>query len=292
MCAICGVKSTKELKDDGYSEHQLRRAVAQRLESHQNLVRLRWGWYATQEADPEVVVAVTAGGVLTCVSALRFIGRRSAIELWTPPGSATHVRLAKGGRGSERGAGIVFCQGPGRPLPADHAVDPLPVALHGAARCVPRDFWIAMCDSVLHNTDWTLPDLQAAMGKVSPELLRMMRRCNALAESGTESIVRVRLEAAGYRVHVQPVLGGYRRADLRIGRLLIECDSETHHSGEARRRDLRRDRTTLGHGWLTMRIDYHDVLYRWDEVLADVAAFTATGRHRIRGRGDFPTPIE
>ncbi|GAB18653.1 hypothetical protein GOEFS_060_00460 [Gordonia effusa NBRC 100432] len=191
-----------------------------------------------------------------------------------------------------RAGWVKICQGYGRPIPALTAVDSIPHALNCAARCVNNDYWIAMCDSVLHNTSWTIPDLQAHMGTVPGKLIALMRRCDAAAESGTESLVRVRLESAGYRVHVQPRISrGRKRGDLRIGRLLLEIDSEGSRSGEARRQDIRRDRKTLGKGWLTMRIDYREVLESWDEVLADIAELTMAGKHRI-GTRDYPLPIE
>ena len=84
---------------------------------------------------------------------------------------------------------------------------------------------------------------------------------------------------------VQPEIRGVGWVDLRVGRLLIECDSKAHHTGPANyQNDRRRDRQALLGRWLTMRITYDDVLYGWDEVLADVRAIAATGRHRIRGR--------
>ncbi|GAB17843.1 hypothetical protein GOEFS_040_00130 [Gordonia effusa NBRC 100432] len=284
MCDICGVHTTRDLKGLGYSDSDIRKA---------DLTHERRGWYSTSAADPAVLSAVRAGGVLSCVSALKFVQNHGIPALWVPPGDTVHVRLSKGGKSRVRSrCRVKLCQGAGRPLPTAHAVDEIPVALSCAARCVAEDCWIAMCDSVLHNTPLTIPDLQAAMGTVSQTVRTMMSRCDSRSETGTESIVRVRLRAAGYRVHVQPRIGRSQRSDLRIGRLIIECDSEAYHGGEARRGDLRRDRKTVGRGWVTMRVDYFDVMHRWDDVLADIADFTSSERHRIRRPQDFPGLID
>jgi len=70
-----GVYSTKELHRHGLTAWQIRRETETGA-----LIGLRQGWYATPTADPDVVEAVRAGGVLGCVSALR------KHNLWVPPG--------------------------------------------------------------------------------------------------------------------------------------------------------------------------------------------------------------
>lgn len=297
VCDECGVLTTCELKEAGLSDPAIRRALRARPDAPPLLTHERQGWYSTPTADATALSAVRAGGVATCVSAFKFVKNHHVPGLWVPGGTAgVHVRLSKAGRangGVRSRPGVVFCRGAGRPWPTRHAVDSIPEALSCGPRCVSEEEWIAMCDSALHYTGWTIPDLRAHM-QLSAEIRRMMARCNELAESGAESLARVRLEAAGYRVHVQPVIGGRRRADLRVGNLLIEVDSEGHHSGAARRRDIRRDRKTLGKRWSTMRIDNEEVTVPayWDEVMVDVHEYTADERHRIRRPEDFPEQID
>jgi very-short-patch-repair endonuclease len=112
-----------------------------------------------------------------------------------------------------------------------------------------------------------------------------MEKCEPESQSGTESITRLRLRAAGFTVVVQPVILGIGRVDMRMGRLLIGCDSQSHHTSlDNYRNDRRRDRKALPDRWLTMRITYDDVLYGWEDVLADIRSITRTDRHRIRRR--------
>lgn len=275
-----GVFTTRELHAMGGDDYWIRCAVRQG-----SLIRHRHGWYSTPTADLAAVSAVNAGGVLACVSAFDFHQRHDTPTLWVPPNTTTHVRISRNGTVRSNGGIVCECKGYGRARPTVTAVDSVADALNAAARCVDDDYWIAMCDSVLHHQTSTIPDLQAEMGVVPQRVRDLMSRCDPRSESGIESIARVRLRAAGYRVHVQPVIGHRRqRGDLRVGRLLIECDGDEFHGDRAKRRaDKRRDRRTLANGWLTIRITYEDILYDWPATLADIAAIVATGRHRIRG---------
>nr|WP_232715822.1 hypothetical protein [Gordonia metallireducens] len=167
------------------------------------------------------------------------------------------------------------------------AVDPIPIALGCAARCLKPEDWVATVDSILSTTPLTIPDIQADMGRVTKAVAELFGRCDARSQSGTESIARVRLVATGFKVEVQPSIGGHERADLRVGSLLIECDGQQYHSSaEAFRNDRRRDRMTLIDRWMTMRVTYDDVLYDWESVLEDIRAVTRPDRHRIRRQDD------
>lgn len=271
MIMEVGVYSRAELRRRGLDGWELRRRIRDG-----SLVSLRSGWYATAAADSAVVQAVQRGGVLSCVSALGKHG------LWVPPGyDRMHVRASKHGKQMQ----VHSCQGPGRPVPIATALDPIPIALGCAVRCMSAEDWIVVCDSVLNTFDLTIPQLQIEMGTVSRQIRDLMARCDPQAQSGTESLVRLRLRAAGFAVQVQPAIPEVGWVDLRVGRLLIECDSKEHHTSLANyRNDRRRDRNALVGKWLAMRITYDDVLYGWDEVMADVRAITRADRHRIRRR--------
>jgi very-short-patch-repair endonuclease len=266
-----GVYSTNELHRLGLTSWQIRHRTETGL-----LVGLRHGWYATPTADPDVVAAVRAGGVLGCVSALR------KHDLWVPPGyRRIHTRPSRHGEVKTQHA----CRGFGSPPPTLSAVDPIPVALLSAARCLTAEHWIATCDSALNTAGLTVSEMATELGSSSRRVAGLLDKCDPRSQSGTESITRVRLLAAGFAVVIQPQISGVGRVDLRIGRLLLECDSLTHHTSlDNYHNDRRRDRRALVDGWLTMRITYDDVLYGWDGVLADIRAITRTDRHRKHQR--------
>lgn len=242
-----------------------------------SLTTLRPGWFARPDADPDVVAAVRRGGAMSCVSALRRYG------FWVAPGyDSLHVRASRHHQHLRRD----FCRPPGRPLPVTAAVDPIAPALVSAAGCMSEEDWIAVTDSVANTTKTSIADLAAQLPAANRRIENMLAKCDARAQSGTESIVRVRLRARGFHVVIQPAVREVGLVDLRLGRLIIECDSEMHHTSRASyRNDRRRDRKSVVQQLLPMRLTYDDVLYGWDEVLEDIVAVTDRDRHRIRKRG-------
>lgn len=269
-----GIYTRRQLQALGYSDVDVRRAIRAG-----DLIRLRPGWIAAPLHDPKTAGAVRDGGVLSCVSALTFYG------LWVPPGHSAdlHLRRSRGMTGKHHACRPL--QGPVHT--ATEAVDSIPVALKYAARCLAPDEWIAVCDSYLNTTRAGADDLLAAMGRIGPTVRDLLFRTDPRAQSGTESIARVRLRALGYDVVVQPRIGGVQWSDLRIGTLILECDSVLHHaSREDYERDHHRDRRALVDGWMTMRLTYDDILYGWDEALADIRAITRPRRNRPRSRRD------
>ncbi|MDH3010952.1 MULTISPECIES: endonuclease domain-containing protein [Gordonia] len=289
----CGVYPLSELLANGWSRAEVAEARrAGRLSS------VAHGWVSAEGADDRAVSAVAAGGALSCISALRFHRTHGSEGIWVPPGyQETHVRRPKHRKSGARPTGpFRWCQGYGRPLPVVSAVDSIPIALGCAARCLEPEDWVATVDSILNQTQLTIPDIQADMGGVTKAVMELFGRCDARSQSGTESIARVRLVATGFKVAVQPSIGGHERADLRVGSLLIECDGRQYHSSaEAFRNDRRRDRMTLIDRWMTVRVTYDDVLYDWESVLEDIRAVTRPDRHRIRReedprRREIPSP--
>lgn len=284
MTTDCGVFTLNELTAMGWTPDDVKHA--RRAET---LIPLAYGWVRAANADSQAVAAVHAGGAMSCVSALRFHQRHGESGIWVPPGYGdTHVRLSKHRKSTPRPSGpFRWCQGYGQPLPVRTAVDPIPLAIGCAARCLTSEEWIAVVDSVLNTTEWTIPDLQAEMGRLARSVSAMFDRCDPRSQSGTESIVRLRLIATGFDVVVQPSIGGRERADLRIGSLLIECDGESYHSDKAAYgNDRRRDRMTMLDRWMTMRLTYDDVLYGWDQVLEEIRSVARSDRHRIRRLAD------
>ncbi|MFW0788943.1 hypothetical protein [Gordonia sp. CPCC 205333] len=239
------------------------------------ITRLRHGWYATEGADPRIVAAVRAGGIASCVTAL------DLVHVWVPPhfGDEVHVRKSKHGET----VGIRRCHAFGPVPPTAAALDTLPAALASAARCMTEEQWIAAVDNALNKRMITIADLEQAWGQ-TPEWVRsMLTKCDPRSQSGTETLVRLRLRALNFRVQVQPNIPTVGRVDLLLGRLIIECDSEAHHSQRTdRRNDYRRDRKSLIGRWPVLRVDYWDIIDCWPEILADIRDITATDLHRRR----------
>lgn len=267
-----GVYTRHELAERGIDD----RLLAALLRSG-DLTRLRHRWFALRLHDGDVASAVRDGGVLSCVDALKHHG------VWTPHGDhrSLHLRRNRGMRGKN-----TACRPLVGPLPpARHAVDSVEIALLCAARCLTMEEWVAACDSYLHSGATTFEDLTASFAAHGAVVNDWLGRTDGRSMSGTESIVRVRLQSLGFDVVVQPVIPGVGWADLRIGILVLECDGKLYHSSkEDYERDRHRDRRSLIDGWLTIRLTYDDIIYGWDQTLEDIRAITRQERHRPRSR--------
>lgn len=105
------------------------------------------------------------------------------------------------------------------------------------------------------------------------------------ADSGLESLVRLRLARLGIAMRSQVRIDGVGRVDFLVGdRIILEIDGRENHDGESlRHRDLRRDAEAARRGYVTLRFDYALVMHHWDVVLdAILAAREALGRRSDR----------
>ncbi|GAB18166.1 hypothetical protein GOEFS_048_00050 [Gordonia effusa NBRC 100432] len=277
MAQDTGVYSTAELHSLGATAADIRRAAKDRI-----IFDCRRGWWHVANAAPLAVDIVKAGGVLSCLSAIQFYKETLHPNLYLPSEPAVpHGRLSRYGKSVVDAPNITWCQGHGQPMPLRGAVDSLPVALGCAVRCLSPENWIAVCDSILHYTSVTKNDLRTQMGHISATVQEMLAKSDGRAMSGPESIVRIRLRALGFDVRVQPPISGDEHADLRIGSLIIECDSNTHHLAERQKlSDCRRDRMTLKKGMMTIRIMASELTDNWPAVVDDIRAITDRDRHR------------
>lgn len=261
-----GVWTTAQLLGAGFSKNDLRKRV-----HDGSLRRLRQGWLAELTANAHVVRAVSAGGVASCVTALRLHG------VWVPEGLGdVHVRLPGRPTGPRS-----RCQPYGGNSPIMGSVDALDVAVSAAAKCVDAESCVVLLDSLLHVRLATQEQLERMLQGAPRHVRNLLAKVDR-AEAGTESMVRLRLRARGVRVRTQVQVTRDHRVDLLVGdRLIIECDSKAHHSSwEQQRRDRQRDRELLALGYLVIRLTYEQVCYSWAAAEADILAVIRAGRHR------------
>ncbi|MDR2280340.1 MAG: endonuclease domain-containing protein [Gordonia sp. (in: high G+C Gram-positive bacteria)] len=233
------------------------RAAVDRAIADGSLTQIRHGWLATPTAHPDAVRAVQAGGVLTCSSALRLHG------VWTPPTMKFHVRGIGRGRTHP-----TWCRQHGVQPPADDAVDDLPTALRHAARCLPSEDFVVVCDSVLNRRLMTPSALEAEFGGAPRSVYRALAAVDGRAESGTETMVRLRLRAPNRSIRPQVRIPGVGRVDLVVGRsLIIEVDGAAYHVDPVQfEKDRLRDLTAWTLGYRPIRLTYQQVVYQWDEI--------------------------
>ncbi len=240
---------------------------------------VRRGWYALPDANPDVVRAVASGAVLGCVSALVYYG------VWDTGHPYLHVFRSKHGRRMPPGK-IGWC----RPVHVDRAtgsavVSPM-LALRQAACCVEPDDLVVLLDSVINTRLLTRQEIDEALTGLASHVRTAISRMD-LAESGTESLARLRIRRLGVKVKSQVRIGGVGRVDLLVGdRLVIEIDSIEHHTSQsAYHRDRRRDQILTSMGYVVLRLTYEQVLYHWDEMEALILSLARSGRHLARVAG-------
>ena len=265
-----GVVSRRQLLG-AVSPAELRRLV--RAEA---LTRVRHGWFAGPHPQPLVLRAVRAGGAVGCVSALALHG------VWKVPGSTLHVRRSHDLAGRAVPAGVCECHPRPRLTAVDRSVDPLPVALATALRCVDADTAVQLMDSALHRGLLDRADLTGIVTGAPPACHVLLDRVNGAAESGTESLVRVRLQRRRVKLRIQVQILDIGRVDLLVGdRFVIEVDSRSHHTSEQNyAEDRKRDRRLAASGYLVVRLTYEDVMSGWDTVEPDILAIIRSGQHR------------
>lgn len=263
-----GVVSTAYLHSRGWTSHRIRQAVAART-----LRRLRDGWFALPDADALVVAAVSAGGCVSCADALRLHGA------WVPESLGRgHVRRNR----RARAAGREGCRAPGLDPRVVHAVDDVETAFRCVLRCGTREDIVVIADSLLHLRLATRHELERWVVAGPPRGRDALRWIDA-AESGLETMVRVRLRARRVRVRTQ-VWVEDMRLDIVVGEVLvIECDGREHHaSWTAQTADRARDRRLTTLGYVVVRLTYRQIVDEWDSVERDL--LTLVRRHARRSR--------
>lgn len=94
------------------------------------------------------------------------------------------------------------------------------------------------------------------------------------ADSGLESLVRLRLRHHGWDVRTQMQIFTTGRVDLVIDDwLIVEADGKDNHDDEPHRhKDLVRDANSAIWGYLTLRFDYAMIVHDWETVEAAIVA--------------------
>lgn len=242
----------------------------------------RRGWVALPSADPDVVGAVAAGARLGCASAAVVHG------LWIPrKPSAPHLEVPQHsgrfdpGHGMSSTDAIVHWAGSkwGRyPL----AVESVLGALTSAADCVDSETFVCLADSAMNQK--LLSRAQLARALPSPRHVRLLRMTDSRADSGLETLARIRLRASGIQSAVQVEVGGIGRVDLLIGeRLVIECDgSEFHDDPISRDLDRERDLALAARGFLVIRLGYNQIMSDWLLSAAVIRSLVERGEHLWR----------
>lgn len=266
-----GITTTRALRSAGFRDAAIRTAIRCGA-----LIRIREGVVATPDCHPTVIDAARLGGRVAGASAARLLG------LWAPPHRRPVVEVPRGAHVSATDATII--RGPAGPN--RYGVSTATELVAQVLRFEPPQFAIAVLDSMLRRSGMTRTEIEFAADGLPRRLRRRLALIDPRAESGTESIVRVLLVLDGIVAtpQVRVPFSDLDRLDLVIGdRLVIECDSRSHHSTPAELdRDNARDLMLTALGYYVIRIRYRAAVGDPAGVVAAIRAVVDAGLHLDR----------
>ena len=278
IARIGGVARRSELIDaTGMNARTLDRELA-RLAAAGAVVRPRRGLVALPEVTPDRLVAASAGGAITCVSA----AKDWELPLLVAPEHA-HVAVTSTTSSKVRNLvppGTVIHWNAG---PAHLGIRPdLARAFKNLLNCLTFPEVVAVADAALRRgivRSRELEQLRPSLGWTDHE--RLVRAVDAGSQSIGESFARVALRQVGLRVETQVKFAGVGRVDMLVeGMVVVEIDGFAYHSGRREfREDRRRDRMiTIKHGLPVLRFSYEDAVYDTHQLVDHVQAAVARRR--------------
>lgn len=236
--------------------------------------RVRPGVFALPTTDAKVVTAAAHGGALSCAAALRAHG------VWMLPGpdAGIHVWLGGGGRQHpHEGCACVTHYSPGR---AELGFAPVATALIHAYRCLEQEVFFAAYESAWNSRLISADDRARIRQELPDTAAWLLDLARSDAQSGLESLLRLRLYLLGIQLDCQVEIDGVGRVDFVIGgRLILEADGKQNHAGPDRRhKDLIRDAAASALGYETLHFDYAMIVHDWPRVVAAILPALARSR--------------
>jgi len=275
LVAAGGAARYDELVRTGADQSPLRHLVRSGL-----VVRAGHGTYALPSAHGDLVAAARFDAHVDCVSALRL---QDVATLHPSP--TTHLLVPRDRSHTKRPDAELArvplhrsADEPGFAL-VDGRICSVERSLGQAVRCLGRDEAVVALDSALGKGFATLEGVSRHLPSNAPA---HVRAALALADPGGTSVIetlaRLALVDAGYRVRTQARFSGVGDVDLLVeGLVVVECDGYEFHQG--RREfldDRRRDRVLQAGGLVVLRFGYPDIVDDPSCVVRAVEAALAT----------------
>jgi very-short-patch-repair endonuclease len=289
-----GIATTAELEAQGVSALSRTQLVQEGL-----LIRLRNGWFAVPEADRERMRAIRVGGRVTCATALRQHG------LWVMPDARLHIAVAGNAsrmRSPENRSRPwnshdhpdIELHWRGYPWDASPTatIDSVQSSIAHLIRCATREAAIVTIDSALNGTSsgrslLTKRELSRIFEVLPAKYRAIEDMVDENAQSGLESLARIRLRALKVRVRTQVQIENVGSVDVLIGeRLVLELDSRAHHLGDNYEKDRARDLELFRQGFSVLRVSYRRVMYDWPSIEDAIMQAVRRDDHLRRGMHD------
>lgn len=277
VCTVLKIARTADFAVAGVSRHALTVAVREGV-----VLRVREGVFVPADAPVEVRTAA-AHGVLGCISRLRLA------ELWLLDDErSVHVVLPRyGHRHHAHLECTCVMHWSGATVRGDRTS--LADALGCLLACRGNESFFVALESALRKRLLTKTGLARLRDLIPRKWRWLVDFARWDADSGLESLLRLRLRALGISLASQVEIPGVGRVDFLLGdRLILEVDGRLNHEGVSmRHKDLVRDAVAAAHGLDTLRFDYAMVVHEWALVEAAILARIDRGLHldqRVVGR--------
>ncbi|WP_426621470.1 type IV toxin-antitoxin system AbiEi family antitoxin domain-containing protein [Microbacterium sp. As-52] len=269
LSALGRMARTSELRRRGVSREELSRAVRSG-----EVLRPRQGVYALPDATEAWVHAASHGGTIGCAQAAAEQG------LWVlrlP--SSNHVWMGAAGTPRSTCDACVLHWDEGRARVGEAA--PVPNALLQIAGCCGEDTFFAALESALRRSLLSPAGLNWLCRHLPTSMRWLVAFARADADSGLESLIRLRLHRIGIAVRTQVPVSGVGEVDIVIGDfLIVEADGRENHAREKERsKDLRRDAAAAAAGYTTLRFTYELIVDDWPLVEAAIRGAVARRAH-------------
>ncbi|WP_081813775.1 type IV toxin-antitoxin system AbiEi family antitoxin domain-containing protein [Microbacterium sp. CH12i] len=270
--SLARMARTSELKRLGVTESELTRATRAG-----EVVRPRQGVYALADADEALVHAAEHGGALGCSEA----GKLHGLWILEVP-DVHHIWLGRAGTARSDCDKCRIHWDDGRIKVG--TLPPVANVLLQIATCAGEETFFAALESSLRHQKLPPGDIAWLWAHLPVTLRWLVGFARADADSGLESLVRLRLHRLGISVRTQVHIRGVGEVDFVIGdRLIIEADGKENHDDAAtspdepvlssrRHKDLLRDARAAALGYETLRFDYAMIVHDWPTVEAAILA--------------------
>jgi very-short-patch-repair endonuclease len=279
LAAGDGFVTREQLHHAGFSAHRIRALIARGT-----LTAFTRDILGLRDANPAFQRAVRMGGRAACVTAARAYG------IWVLDAEDFHLvpRSHNGRFRPDGGTPPAVRHWTPEPVEPDRhrlAVESGRNALAHIARCQPLDVAVASRDSAVRLGLLSREELRRLASAHGGRLAQAAALVTGNADSGLETLTRVRLAWASVGCREQVVIDGHP-VDLLIGeRLVIQLDGKQHLNDPLQlTRDRRQDRRLRLMGYTVLRYGYAEVVFRWEDTLREILAHLAAGAHTIRAQ--------
>lgn len=262
---------TAELTQRGVTEAELTRAVRDG-----RVLRPRQGVYALPDTPAAIIHAAEHGGAVGCCGAAALHG------LWTlEVAPEHHIWMGRAGTPRSSCSECRLHWDAGRVAVGN--LPPVANVLLQIALCEGEESFFVTLESALRLSRLPAGEIAWLWRHLPLELRWLVGFARADADSGLESLIRLRLHKIGITVRTQVSIHDVGEVDFVIGdRLIVEADGRENHEREKeRRKDLRRDAIAAGQGFTTLRFTYALIVHEWPLVEAAITGAISRGAHLL-----------